>query len=227
VSILTTAYQRAAFGDGAFVRVVNWHNTPAAQRATLRAELAWYVERYQPVSPDDLDRLFDTGRWGLTKPGFIPAFYDGYLNNATVAAPVCAELGISAWFFPVTGFVSTEPDQQLGYADTHDVDLVMEERHQPRLAMSWDELAVLSRHHVIAAHTASHAQAGSIRTTGDAKREVLEPVRQITELTGRRPPAFAWLFGAAFDPESPAGAALLEAGIRYLASNTAYQRIAD
>ena len=56
---------------------------------------------------------------------------------------------------------------------------------------------------------------------------VLEPVRLITEVTGTRPPAFAWLFGTPFDPSSVAGRAVLDAGIRYAVSNTAYQRIAD
>ena len=46
-------------------------------------------------------------------------------------------------------------------------------------------------------------------------------------MTGRRPPAFAFLFGTPFDPDSVAGRALLDAGIRYAVSNTAYERIAD
>ncbi len=226
MSPLTTEHHRQAFGSGAFLRVVNWHNTPHSQRDTLRAELAWYAERHDPVLPDDLDRLFDTGHWGRAKPGLIPVFYDGYLNNATVAAPICAELGITAWFFPPTGFLSTPPEQQLAYADTHDVDLVEEERGLPRLAMTWDDLELISRTHVVAAHTANHVEARHVRTPADVEREVLEPIRRITEVTGRRPPAFAWLFGAAFDPASVAGRALLDAGIRYAVSNTAYQRIA-
>jgi hypothetical protein len=64
-------------------------------------------------------------------------------------------------------------------------------------------------------------------TASDAEREVLEPVRRIEEVTGTRPPAFAWCLGAPFDPASAAGRAVLEAGIRYQVSNTAYQRIAD
>ena len=227
MSILTPAFQRESFASGAFLRVVNWHNTPHSERSTLRAELAWYAERYDPVLPQDLDRLFETGQWGRSRPGFIPVFYDGYLNNATVAAPVCAELGITAWFFPPTAFLSVEPKEQAAYADANDIVLMDEERGQPTVAMTWDDLEVISRSHIVAAHTANHTQARHIVTAEDVEREVLEPVRRITEVTGRRPPAFAFLYGTPFDPGSVAGRAVLDAGIRYAVSNTAYQRIAD
>lgn len=231
MSVLRPDGVRNAFGAGAFIRVVNWHNTPQTERSTLRAELAWYLARYDPVLPDDLDRLFDTGSWrgagSGDRPGFLPAFYDGYLNNATVAAPVCDELGLSAWFFPPTGFLSVPPEQQREYADSHDIDLVAEERQQPALAMTWDQLAEISDRHVVAAHTAHHVEARQVRTAEDVEREVLEPVRRIEAVTGRRPPAFAWLWGTAFDADSVAGEALQRAGIRYAFSNTAVQRIAD
>lgn len=227
MSILTKRYQRQAFAAGAFLRVVNWHNTLESERATLRAELAWYLERHDPVLPEDLDRLFETGEWASSRPGFIPVFYDGYRNHATVAAPICDELGITAWFFPPTAFLSVAPERQRAYADAHDVDLVAEELGQPALAMTLEDLEVISRRHVVAAHTANHVPARDIVTAEDAEREVLGPVRLIEEVTGTRPPAFAWLGGAPFDPSSPAGRAVLDAGIRYQVSNTAYQRIAD
>jgi len=227
VSITTPDAQRTAFSSGAFLRVVNWHNTPAAERGTLRSELAWYASRWDPVRPEDLDRLFETGQWHGTKPGFIPTFYDGYLNNFSVAAPVCDELGLTAWFFPPTGFLSVPPEEQRAYADSHDIDLVEEEHGQPALAMTWEHLEVISRRHTIAAHTAHHIQARHCVTAEDAEREVLAPIRQIEAVTGRRPPAFAWLYGTPFDPDSVAGRAMLGAGIRYAVSNTAYQRIAD
>jgi hypothetical protein len=227
VSVLAADGVRQAFGGGAFLRVVNWHNTPVPERSTLRAELAWYLDRFDPVLPEHLDRFFDTGEWPLRRPGFVAAFYDGYLNNATVAAPVCDELGLPAWFFPPTTFLSVEPEHQREYADAHDIDLVDEERHQPALAMTWDHLAAISARHVVGAHTANHVEARHVRTAEDAEREVLGPVRRIEALTGRRPPAFAWLWGAPFDGASVAGQALLQAGVRYAFSNTVIQRIAD
>lgn len=227
MTVMTTDFQRDAFGAGQFLRVVNWHNTPESARTTLRRELAWYLDRFDPVLPADLDRYFDTGTWSLARPGFIPVFYDSYLNHATVAAPVCDELGLTAWFFPPTTFLSVPPDEQEAYADAHNIDLVAEERGQPSLAMSWDDLERISRRHVIAGHTANHEQVVTIRTPADVEREIMEPLRRIEAVTGQAPTAFAWLYGRSFDADTLAGQALLEAGVRYAVSNTAYQRIAD
>lgn len=223
----TIDYQHEAFAAGRFLRVVNWHNTPEAQRGHLRATLSWYLDRFVPVLPEDLDRFVETGAWHLPKPGFVPVFYDSFLNNATVAAPVCDELGIRAWFFTPTTFLSIPPAEQRDYADAHDIDLVEEERDQPTLAMTWDHLEQVSRRHVVAAHTANHTAQPDIVTAEDIEREITEPIRQITEVTGSVPPAFAFLYGTPPDPETPAGAAVIASGVRYATTNTSYLRIHD
>lgn len=227
MTILTADYQLTTFAAGKFLRVINWHNTPASQRGTLRAELAWYRQHYQPLLPADLDRFFETGRWHLDRPGFIPVFYDSFLNNATVAAPVLDELGITGWFFPTTAILSVPPEEQAVYAAEHHITVVEEERSQPAVAMTWDHLAVIAERHVVAAHTAHHASAASIQSAEDVQREIIDPIRQITDLTGVTPPAFAFLYGTPPDPATPAGAAVLSSGVRYAVSNTAYLRISD
>ena len=209
MSILTKDYQRQAFADGKLLRIVNWHNTPESQRGVLKAELSWYLDHYVPLLPEDLDRFTDTGEWHLPKPGFIPVFYDSYLNNATVAAPVCDELGLTAWFFPTTAILDVPPEEQSAYA------------------MTWDDLAVIAKRHVIAAHTANHAAAKDIVTPDDVEREITAPIRALTELTGVAPAAFAFLYGTPPDPATPAGRAVLDSGIRYATTNTAYLRIKD
>lgn len=226
MSVTDRTSHRAAFAGGAFVRVVNWHNTPEQGRARLRAELAAYLRDHRPVVPDDLDRLFETGRWGHDRPGLLVAFYDGYRNGATVAAPVCDELGITAWFLPPTAFLDTPVEEQHAYADSHDIDLVAEEREQPRVAMTWDELAVVSRRHVVAAHTANHAILDEVVTPEDVEREVREPVRRIAEVTGRTPPAQVFRYGRPHDAASPAWQAAAALGVRYALSNTAVERMA-
>lgn len=224
--LLRVPFQRDAFARGAFLRVVNWHNTPRVRRGDLRAHLSAYLDHHDPVSPEHLDELFETGRWPLRRPGFIPAFYDGYLNNVTVAAPVCEQLGISAWFFPPTALLDVPPDEQRDYASAHDVTLLPDEPHAPWW-MTWDDLAQVARRHVVAAHTATHAAAKDIVTADDVEREVTGPVRQLTELTGRVPPAFAFLYGTPPVPGTVAGDAVLASGVRYATTNTAYVRIAD
>ena len=158
MSVTERTSHRAALAGGAFLRVVNWHNTPERGRARLRAELVAYLRDHRPVVPEDLDRLFDTGRWGHDRPGLLVAFYDGYRNGASVAAPVCDELGITAWFLPPTAFLDTPVQEQHAFADAHDITLVPEEREQARVAMTWDELEVVGRRHVVAAHTATHGR---------------------------------------------------------------------
>lgn len=224
---LSHQYQREAFNGGKVLRLVNWHNTAQSERGVLRAELAWYLHQYHPLLPSDLDRFTETGRWHLDRPGFIPVFYDSYLNHATVAAPVCDELGLTAWFFPITGILNVAPQDQAEYAQAHHFTILPEERAQTRVAMGWDDLAVIAKRHVIAAHTAHHAAAADIITPQDVEREITVPIRQIEDLTGVRPPAFAFLYGTPPDPATPAGAAVLASGVRYATTNTSYLRIAD
>lgn len=224
--VLDAQHHREAFAAGRFLRLVNWHATPAGGRALLKAELSWYLERYVPVLPADLDRFFDTGEWALDRPGFIPAFYDSHLDHATTVAPVCDELGLTAWFFPVSGVLDVPADEQRAWADANDIDLVAGEPEAP-WAMSWDDLAVVSRRHVVAAHTASHASAASITTAADAHREIALPIERLRDLTGRMPPSFAFLYGTPPVVGTVAGDAVIASGVHYATTNTSYLRLND
>lgn len=137
-----------------------------------------------------------------------------------------AELGLTAWFFPPTGFLDVPPEDQHAYADAHDITLVPEERTQEQVAMTWDELADISQRHVVAAHTASHATLPSVVTAEDVEPEVTGPVRRIRELTGRTPPALTFLYGRPHDPTTPGWRGAVDAGVRYAMSNTTLQRLA-
>lgn len=214
-----------AFAEGRFLRVVNFHNTPASETEKLRRELGWYASQYECVTQEDLDAFYATGVWSKTRPGFLPVFYDGYQNNVTVADPICTELGLVAWFFPPTAFIATPVGEQRAFAKAHRITVVPEERRQERLAMTWDDLASISERHVVAAHTASHEQVSRVRSAKDVQREVSEPTRLIEAVTGRAPAAFAWLLGSPFAPDKPGNAALRDAGIRYLFSNTKVERL--
>jgi peptidoglycan/xylan/chitin deacetylase (PgdA/CDA1 family) len=225
VSAPSFSEQLQAYRDGSLLRVVNYHNTPAAQCEEIRRELTIYAERYACVLPEHLDAFYATGQWPLDRPGFIPVFYDGYRNNATVAAPLCDELGITAWFFPPTGFIDTPVADQRAYAQAHNITLVESEQEQDQLAMSWDDLGAIAERHVIAAHTSSHARAANLVTAAAIQEEAVGPAQKIEDLTGRPAAAFAWLGGTPFDPASPADAALRDLGIRYCFSNTKVQRI--
>jgi hypothetical protein len=216
----------AAFRAGRLVRVVNYHNTPAAAADRIAADLAGYAARYRPLRPADLDALLDGAPPPDDRPGLVVCFFDGFRNAVEVAAPACEAAGIPGWFLPPTGFLDTPPDDQRGYAAAHDLDLVPEERDGTgRLAMTWDELAGLAERHVVGAHTAGHVTAADVRTAADVEREVRAPIRRLTEVTGRAPAAWAWLGGTPFEPGTPAGEALRDSGVPLLVSGLAIERL--
>lgn len=225
---MSLARQRAAYAGGRLLRVVNWHATPPSAQGQLRAELAALLRDHEPVALEDLDAFHATGRWPSSqrgRPGVLVAFYDGYLDNATVAAPVCDELGVRAWFFPPTGFLDAAPEDQRAFAATYDVDLVREHDGAGRLAMTWDDLARIGERHEVAAHTARHSTGLDLRTLEDVEREVLGPCRALERAVGRPPAAFAFYGGTPYDPSSVAGRALLDAGVRYAVTATTWERI--
>jgi peptidoglycan/xylan/chitin deacetylase (PgdA/CDA1 family) len=217
---------RAAMDEGRYLRVVNYHNTPESTADRLREELAAYAASFACVTLEDLDRFYATGEWGLDRPGFIPVFYEGYLNNATVAAPICDELGIVAWFPVITRFIDCPVPEQRAFADAHDIDLVEEERGTEQLAMTWDQVAGIAERHVVIPHTGSHEQISKVVTPADIEREILAPRRAVEKVTGREAPGFVWLYGSPFGTSPEQDRAVLDAGYRYQISNTMIQRIA-
>lgn len=219
-SLPSFAQHAAALAAGRFLRVVNYHNTPAGSEGELERQLTAYLADHDPVTPADLDTFFDTGRWPTGRPGFVAAFYDGYYNHATVAAPVCDRLGLRAWFLPPTEFLDTPTDGQHDFAERQDFWVLDEERDQHRLAMSWDDLAAIAERHVVVAHTATHASAA--QAAADPEGELVAPRRRIEEVTGRAPEAVVFRLGAPHDGTVP----VREAGYRFVVSNTAVQRIA-
>lgn len=215
----------AAFDSGRAIRVVNWHNTPPSRAGALERELRGYARRFAPVSLADLDRFFDTGQWHKDRPGFIPVFYDGFRNNVDVAARVCDQLGLRAWFFPPTGFLTTPAADQRAFAAAHQITLVEEEADADRIAMTTEELARIAQNHEVANHTRGHTASIEVREPEAVRREVTGAHELLAEVTGRSPVAFAWRKGTPFDPADPGEAELLRLGYRYLFSNTKLERI--
>ena len=189
--------------------------------------MARYAERYVPVTLADLDEFFATGHWHDSRAGFLPVFYEGYRNSAEVAAPVCDELGISAFFFVCTGFIDCTPAEQEVFARSHWIVLVPEDLAAPgeRIAMTWDDVAQLSERHTVAPHTASHDGIADVNTAADFEREIFEPKRKVDAATGKSAPAFAWLSGTQWGMSERHDQALQQAGYRYLFSNTMIHRI--
>lgn len=215
----------AALATGNLLRVVNFHLTPAAAGDALRAELADYARRYDPVTEDDLDTFYATGRWNGTRPRLLPAFYEGYRDGHDLVAPLLEEVGLTGWFFVCTGWVDTPPARQEAYAHAHHLALAASDAGRDRLALTWDEIGDLAQRHVVTPHTASHAQAVDLVTDDDLEREITAPKRRMDAATGRSAPATAYLHGTRHGLVPRADAAVAAAGYRYVFSNTMIQRL--
>ena len=225
MSALTFGGHVDAFSAGHLLRVVNYHNTPASGALALRRELALYARHYRALRLDDVDAFYDTGGWGDGPPPFLPVFYEGYRNSYDVAGAVCDELGITGWFAVCTGFVDCPPAEQELYARSHWIGLVEEELVGGRIAMSWDEVADLAQRHVVFPHTASHAGIADVVSDADVEREVVAPRTAMQRATGLPADVFCWLHGSPFGSSPRHDAALVDAGYRYVVSNTMLHRI--
>ena len=224
---LTFSSHRDALASGRFVRLVNYHNTPASGRLALHRELTAYREAFTPIDLAELDHFYATGTWTNQEPGFIPVFYEGYRNSYDVAGRACDELDITGWFAVCTGFVECPVPQQELFARSHWIGLVDEEKNGDRIAMTWDEIGELSSKHVVYPHTASHDGIADVITDDDFLREIVEPKRKMDAETGQSAPAFVWLHGSPWGSSTRHDEAIVAAGYRYLFSNTMIHRIAD
>ncbi|MGC5395222.1 polysaccharide deacetylase family protein [Streptomyces sp. DT20] len=215
--------QEEALRAGRYIRVVNYHNTPHADTEKIRGELGALAESFSAVTLEDLDRFRSTGRWHKDRPGVIPVFYEGYRNNAEVAAPLAEEAGLTAWFFICTAFLDVPVEEQFDYANAHNIDLVQENCRGERLAMTWEDVAALSRRHVVTPHTANHAEAAALRTEADLEREIFGPKRRMDAVTGQDAACTAFLWGTPYGANPDVDAALRQAGYRYQFGNTMIQ----
>lgn len=223
---LAFSTHRNTIASGRFIRVVNYHNTPRSAADSLRAELAVYAEHFECITLADLDRFYADGTWRTDRPGFLPVFYEGYRNSFDVAGRICDDLGLTGWFPVCTGFIDCPAQEQEMFARSHWIGLVEEEKEGGRLALNWDEVAELSKRHVLYPHTASHDGIVDIRTAEDFHREIVEPKRKLDAVTGQSAPAFAWLHGSPWGVSPAHDRALVDTGYRYLFSNTMVHRIA-
>lgn len=215
---------RARLLAGRCIRAVNYHNTPASRAEHYRRELGLLAERFAPVTEDDLRRLMTTGHWHKDRPGIIPSFFEGYRNNYEVAYPLLQEAGLVGWFFLPTGFLCAEVPKQRAYAEAHHIDLLPGDAL--RVAMSWDEVRDVARGHVVASHTRSHARLSPDAPEDTLLEEVLGPQLDFERELGRRARSFAWLYGGAYAPHTPAGRFLREAGYEFVFASLGIQRIA-
>src|ERR1700743_3548232 len=72
LSSLGFALQRAVLSP--FIRVVYYHDVPAAMSDAFAQQLLLFKQLFVPASSEDLSRLLGTGEWPHPRPGIIVTF---------------------------------------------------------------------------------------------------------------------------------------------------------
>ena len=150
---------------------------------SFRRQMEYLRQTYEVVSLQDAVRRLARGK----RPERLVAitFDDGYLDNATTAAPIMRAFGL-----PATFFVSTD---MIGSARPFPHD--RERGRRPQAHMTWNDLRKLAADGFdIGSHTCSHADMGTI-PLDQAVRE-LRDSRERLETELRQPiRTFAFPYG--------------------------------
>ena len=206
------------------IRAVNFHSTSRAKAEQYDRELAHYSESFSSVNQDELDNYLVTGKWHKEKPGLIISIYEGYRNGYDVLLPLVEKHGFIAWFFVITGFVNAPIKDQLPFALSHDIDMLTREYPDGRYALTWDELRIIDRKHVIACHSRSHTELAKLpRATRE--EEIIGSQQQFKQHLGHKVRTFVSLFGPAHGQDALTDQLIAEAGYDFVISNFLIQRI--
>jgi peptidoglycan/xylan/chitin deacetylase (PgdA/CDA1 family) len=179
---LTQFYSRYATP---YLLAVNYHSTPPATVNSFQKQLRWFAKHYENIDKEKL-ALFLDGQWTPGKPGLMIHFDDGFLNNATVAAPLLQEYGFTGWFQVVADFLD-----------------------QPEIAgyptMSWGDAAeLLKKGHEVCSHSSTHKRLTSDLTDEEMEYEVIGSYHKLKDRLGVPPLAFCYPVGAKGDYNSRA-----------------------
>lgn len=206
------------------IRAVNFHNTSRAKADYYDRQLAHYSQSFSSVNQDELDDYLVTGKWHKSKPGLIISIYEGYRNGYDVLLPLVERHGFIGWFFVITGFVNAPIKDQLQFALSHDIDMLTREYPDGRYALTWDELRILDRKHVIACHSRSHTQL-SLLPPDVVKEEIVGSQQQFVEHLGHPVRTFVSLTGPSYGHNPLTDKLVAEAGYDFVVSNYVIQRI--
>lgn len=219
------AQVQSSIFNGEYIRAINYHNTPEFSVQDLERQLKFFKKYFSPVSVEDLDDFFDTGKWKKEKPGLIISFFNGYRNNYDVYYPLLEKYGFIGWFFIATDFVNTIPEKQKDFAVNHRLVLIKDEYKDGRYALSLDEIKELDKHHVIASHTKTHSMLTLTSSENDMRKEIIESKKYLEGLVSHNIDAFCWLGGEDYNYNPAAAKIVSEAGYRFMFGNIKIERI--
>ncbi len=188
---LPAAHQRfaARLGRGRLT-VVTYHQVkdPADDGssvgiAAFRQQMEYLRDAYRVAPLKEAVRRL--ARKGSAERLVAITFDDGYLDNATTAAPVLHELGL-----PTTFFVSTD---MIGSERPFPHDALRGRERQPH--MTWDDLrSLIAQGFDIGSHTCSHADMGTIPLS-QARMELRHSRERLEQELGGPIRLFAFPYG--------------------------------
>ncbi len=206
------------------VRAINFHNTSSWRRQEFEQQLQLCQQNFTTVTENDLDLYLQSGQWHKPKPGVILAFYEGYRSNYDVILPMLDELGLVGWFFVITGFIDAPVEQQLTYANQHDIGMDLNEYLDGRYAMTWQELREIDQRHVVASHALSH-QFLQPMDASTRRHEIIGSQNTFREQLGHPVRSFVSRGGPAYGENPEVDQLVMEAGYQFQISNFRIQRL--
>jgi len=211
--------------SGSYVRAINYHNTSFCDAKIVEAQMKFYQKYFSPVTKKDLEEFFITKVWKKKKPGLIISLFEGYRNNYDVAAPILEKYGFTGWFFIPTEYINTPIENQKEFAREHSIDMELDEYEDNRYALTWDEIRNLGEKHVIASHTRTHYRIKEDTTEEKMADEIINSKKELEEKLQTEIAHFCWLGGEEFNYNPVATKYVVEAGYRYLFSNSKIEKI--
>ena len=214
----------AEFATHPLIRAVNFHNTSRAKAALYEKQLAEYHQFFTSVNEDELDEYLTTGQWHKAKPGLIVSVFEGYRNSYEVLLPLIERYGFIGWFWMISSFINAPVQEQLSYAEHHEIEMLSHEYPDGRYALTWAELRQIDKKHVIASHTRSHTLLSEL-PPAIQRQEVVGSQEDFIKNLGHPVRGFVSLTGPAYG-ETPAIDQLInEARYDFVCSNFRIQRI--
>lgn len=203
-------YLRIHHGQS-YIRAIHYHSTPPEYRENFDRHLEFYSRNFVPAGPTELETLLSGKTWPHPKPGLIISFDDGMKDNFDVATPLLEKHGFTGWFMIPTGFVDCAAHEQGTHAQQHLISTA-HRMHTERIAMTWDELSVLSRRHVIGCHTHNHHRLNAATNPSQLREEIFVSKQLLENRLGKDVNVFCWVGGEESSYSAEAARLIKEAG---------------
>lgn len=184
-------------GNEGLLKVLIYHDVPAASLDAFEAQVRYIKERYGFLAPDDLKAVL-SGKLTFAGTKALLTFDDGFHSNAIVAERVLKPLGIKALFFIPPGFIDAKTrDEQRSFIAENifrgGLGAAVPDEMAP---MTWPNLGeLLAQGHSIGAHTINHRKLSELADERDRRREIAQSGDILEQKLGVRVGHFAFPFG--------------------------------